>query len=205
MCFYSTKAPARFQKVGLNLLFSDYENGRSSDNFRSNLIIVRNLRMIDKAVWTKKTSAVAASLASFWPAPPKKHKIRNYQYRGKIEKEIDKAINTTIWLAYDKVDRDHLASLKRSVCIRLADKIQSCRNFNPAFIEGLQNLRASFFKDNTATDMHKHAMILFHKSRSGDVVEYAPIARALSTLDQNAASKLKRKLEIANPFTKMSE
>ena len=60
--------------------------------------------------------------------------------------------------------------------------------------------------------MHKCAMILFHKSRSGNVAEYAPIARALSILDQNAASMLKRKLEITNlickeglAFTKMSE
>ena len=82
-----------------------------------------------------------------------------------------------------------MASLKRSVCIRLADKIQSCINFNPAFIEGSQNLRASSFKDHSATDMHKHAMILFHKGRSGDVMEYAPIARALSILNQNAANK----------------
>ena len=91
------------------------------------------------------------------------------------------------------------------------DKIHSCRNFNPAFIEGSQNLRASSFKDHAATDMHKRAMILFHKSRSTDVAEYAPIARALSTLDPDTASKLKRKFEVAYlickeglAFTKMS-
>ena len=129
-----------------------------------------------------------------------------------MEKESDEAINTTVWLAYDKLDRDHVASLKHLVCIQLADKIWSFRNFNSAFIRGSQNLRASSFKDHTATDMHKRAMILFHKSRSGDVVEYAPIARALSTLDQNAVSKLKRKFEIADLIckeglasTKMSE
>ena len=152
--------------------------------------------MIGKDVWTKKTHPVATSLASSRPAPPKKCKI--------TIGTVDKAINTTIWLAYDKLDRDHVASLMHSVCIRLAAKIQSCRNFNPTFIEGLPNLQASSFKDHTATD------ILFHKSRSGDVAEYAPIARALSTLDQIAASKLKRKFEIADlickeglAFTKM--
>ena len=52
---------------------------------------------------------------------------------------------------------------------------------------------------------------LVHKSQSSDVAEYAPIARALSTLDQDTASKLKRKFEIAYlickeglAFTKMS-
>ena len=33
--------------------------------------------------------------------------------------------------------------------------------------------------------------------RSSDVAEYAPIARALSTLDQDTASKLKRKFKVA--------
>ena len=94
------------------------------------------------------------------------------------------------------------------MCIQFADKIHSCRNFNPAFIEGSQNLCASSFKDYAATDMHKRAMILF---RSSNVAEYASIARALSTLDPDTASKLKPKFEIAYlickeglAFTKMS-
>ena len=129
----------------------------------------------------------------------------------KWKKESDKAINTTVWLAYEKRDRDHVASLKCSARIQFADKIHSCRNFNQAFIEGSQNLRASSFKDHAATDMHKRAMILFHKSRSSDVAEYALITRALSTLDPDTASKLKRKFEVAYlickeglAFTKMS-
>ena len=102
----------------------------------------------------------------------------------------------------DRLDCDHVASLKCSVCIRFQEKIYSCRNFNPAFIEGLQNLRASSFKDHAVTDMHKRAMVLFHKSRSADVTDYAPIARALNTLDQETASRLKRKFEIAYPICK---
>ena len=102
----------------------------------------------------------------------------------------------------DRLDCDHVASLKCSVCIRFQEKIYSCRNFNPAFIEGLQNLRASSFRDHAVTDMHKRAMVLFHKSQSADVTDYAPIARALNTLDQETASRLKRKFEIAYPICK---
>ena len=104
-----------------------------------------------------------------------------------------KVINTTVWLAYEKRDRDHVASLKCSVCIEFTDKIHICRNFNPAFIEGLQNLRVSSFKDHTVKNMHKCTMILFHKSRCSNVAEYVPINRALSTLDPDTASKLKHK------------
>ena len=45
--------------------------------------------------------------------------------------------------------------------------------------------------------MHHHAMQLFKKSQSRDVTEYAPIAKALCTLDKSSEEKLKRKFEIA--------
>ena len=37
----------------------------------------------------------------------------------------------------------------------------------------------------------------FKKSQSSDVTEYAPIAKALSTLDTSSEQRLKRKFEIA--------
>ena len=45
--------------------------------------------------------------------------------------------------------------------------------------------------------MHKRSVILLSKSRSSDVVQYAPIAKALSTLYPDTASQLRRKFEIA--------
>ena len=158
----------------------------------------------------RKRPAGVASLPSSSPAQPKKRKV-TISTVEKWKKESDKAINTTLWLAYEKLDCDHVASLKCSVCIQFVDKIHSCRNFNLTFIEGSQNLRASSFKDHAAMDMHKRAMILFHKSRSSDVAEYTPIARPLSMLDPDTASKLKRKFKVAYlickeglAFTKMS-
>ena len=191
---------------------SDYDNVRSPDNFRSNLNVVRAISVCAVKMSGRKRPAVVASIptCSSGPAPSKKRKV-TINTVEKWKKESDKAINTTVWLTYEKFDRDHVASLKCSVCIQFADKIHSCRNFNPAFIEGSENLRASSFKDHAATDMHKRAMILFHKSRCSDVTEYAPIARALSTLDSDTAGKLKRKFEVAYlickeglAFTKMS-
>ena len=125
----------------------------------------------------KRPAVAAFSLASSRPAEPKKRKV-TISTVEKWKKESDKTMNTTVWLAYDKFDRDHVSSLKCSVCIRFADKINSCRNFNPAFIEGSKNLRASSFKDHAATNMHKRAMILFHKSKSSSVAEDSQIARA---------------------------
>ena len=61
---------------------------------------------------------------------------------------------------------------------------------------GAANLRVCAVKDHAATEMHKRSMMLLRKSRSRNV-EYAPITKALSTLDLDTASKMKRKFEIA--------
>ncbi len=60
-----------------------------------------------------------------------------------------------------------------------------------------KNLRVPAFKDHAATDMYKRFKILFTKSQSSDVTQYAPIAKALSTLDPDTKNKLRRKFKVA--------
>ena len=98
----------------------------------------------------------------------------------------DKTLNTTTWLKYDKVDREYVATLKCSVCFRFNDKLRSARNYNSAFVVGSTNLRASAFKEHAASDMHLRAMTLLKKSQGSALVEYSPIAKMLSTLDDDA-------------------
>ena len=117
-----------------------------------------------------------------------------------VEKWIsvnDKALNTVTWLKYEKADREYVDTLKCSVCIQFQDKLCGMCNYSAAFIGRSKNLRASSFKDHAATDMHARAMLLFKKQSSSDVTEYAPIAKALHTLDADAESKIKRKFDIA--------
>ena len=71
------------------------------------------------------------------------------------------------------------------------------RNYNPAFTEGSKNLRTSSFKDHAASSMHVRAMSMFKKQRGDDVAEYAPIAKALLTMDESSQVTLKRKFDIA--------
>ena len=98
-----------------------------------------------------------------------------------------------MWLA-STLDRTiHVyvvTSLKCSVCIRFEDKLRGIRNFNPAFIVGSTNLHADM-------DMHAHTMLLYKKSLSSSIVDYSPIAKALSTLDaiiQGTVSKASQSL-----------
>ena len=111
--------------------------------------------------------------------------------------ESDRTMDTSVWLRYEKVDRKYIATLKCCVCAEFNEKLRGLRNYNPAFVVGSKNLRASSYKDHAATDMHKRAMLLFKKQSSADVTEYAPIAKALYKLDTDAELKVKRKFDIA--------
>ena len=64
-------------------------------------------------------------------------------------------MDTSVWLRYDKGDREYVATLKCCVSAELNEKLRGMRNYNPAFAVDSQNLRVSSYKDNTATDMHK--------------------------------------------------
>ena len=67
----------------------------------------------------------------------------------------DKEMNTSVWLKCDKVDHEYVATLKCPVCIEFNKKLRGMHNYNAAFVVGSKNLRASSYKDHTATDMHK--------------------------------------------------
>ena len=67
------------------------------------------------------------------------------------------------------------------------------RNYRSAFIDGTTNVRTSTFKDHATTDMHTRAMSLFKKQQSSSMLEYAPIARALTNLPMDERSKQRTK------------
>ena len=139
---------------------------------------------------------MAGSTASAELPPTKRRKVTVNSVNKWIV-ENDKALNTSMWLTFEKLGREHVALLKCAVCGRFEEKLRGCRNYNSAFVVGTANLRVSAVKDHAATEMHKRSMMLLRKSRSRNVEEYAPIAKALSTLDLDTASKMKRKFEIA--------
>ena len=87
--------------------------------------------------------------------PPRKKRGITAKTVDKWIAENDKALNTTTWLQYDKVDREYVTSLKCSMCIRFQDKLLGARTTQPIYIIGSKNLRASAFKDHAKTDMHQ--------------------------------------------------
>ena len=108
--------------------------------------------------------------------------------------ENDKELNTSIWLMADRI---HVGSLSCSVCTQFKEKLRGMCNYNPAYIDGSKNLHALSFKDHAASDMHARAMLLLKKAQSTDARDYAPIAKALHTMDSSMEQQMKTKFDIA--------
>ena len=118
--------------------------------------------------------------------------------------EYDRDLNTSVWLRYEPADRDCVVALKCAVCVQFKTKLECMRSYCPAFIDGMTNVRTSTFKEHARTDMHNRAMCLFKKAQSNSVLDYPPIARALTNLpmDERSKQRTKRKFEISYVIVK---
>ena len=85
--------------------------------------------------------------------------------------ENDRELQTSVWLKYEMADRQHVSTLSCSVCTQFQSKLRGMRNFNPAYIEGSKNIRASSFKEHAASDMHSRAMLLLKRKQSTNVLD----------------------------------
>ena len=50
--------------------------------------------------------------------------------------ESNRKMDTSVWLRYDKVDREYVAALKCCVSAEFNEKLRGMRNYNPAFAVG---------------------------------------------------------------------
>lgn len=69
--------------------------------------------------------------------------------------------------------------------MRFQDKLIGMHNYKASFIEGSRNLWTSSIKDHAVSNMHIRAMLLLKQERGVDLHEYAPIAKALSSMDES--------------------
>ena len=142
-----------------NLYISAHDYVRSPDNFRS--IFTRDRPRVHIHGQTVRATRAAMSATS---SETKKRSVLKSTVDCWIV-DNDKALSTTVWLKYDTdpADRTRVVTLKCSVCAKFVDRLVGMRNYNPAFVEGSGNLRASSFKDHAASDMHSRAMLLLKK------------------------------------------
>ena len=70
------------------------------------------------------------------------------------KKRLDKDLNTVVWLEFDIVDCDHVASIRCSVCTKFKSQLESMRNFRSSFIDGPTNIHVSTVMDHAGSDTH---------------------------------------------------
>ena len=130
--------------------------------------------------------------------PPAKREV-NKRTVDKWLAEYDRELNTSVWLRYELADCDRVVALKCAVCTRFRTKLESMHNYNLAFIDGTSNVRTFTFKEHARTEIHNRAMCLFKKAQFNSVLDYAPIATALTNLpmDDRSKQQVKRKFEVS--------
>ena len=120
--------------------------------------------------------------------------------------ENDKVLNTSVWLKFERADRDQVPSLtcKCAVCARFNNKLVSMRNYCPTIVEGTTNIKMSLFKEHAATNNNARAMVLFKKQQSSSFCEYTPIVKALlqPSMDDHTRATIKRKFDVAYMIAK---
>ena len=86
------------------------------------------------------------------------------------------------------VEVQHIALFKCSICSQFSTKLESMKNFKPAFTDGSSNILISAVKDHVATDMHVYAMYLLKNQQSSSVVDHAPIAKCFAEASMNQST-----------------
>ncbi len=118
---------------------------------------------------------------------------------------IDKECCTVSWLECETSGaggKKTATKLKCTVCIKFKNKIPGRRNYSDKWVVfRAESVRTSNIKDHAHTDQHQHAMTLLTKeqaeARGQGPASYAPIARALHQLLEDAMAKLRVKFDIA--------
>ena len=86
--------------------------------------------------------------------------------------ENDLELEYSCWLKFNMADLEHVTSLECSICPQFCAKLESIRNFKPAFNDGSSYIHIYVVKDHAATDMHAYKIHLLKKQPSLCVVDY---------------------------------
>ena len=109
---------------------------------------VRSIMSRDRSVCTRMDKMLGRKrTARSDEVPPAKKRGVSVKTDQKRITESNKEIGTSVWLKYEKADRDLVATLKCSV---FNDKLRGMRNYNDVFIVGSRNLQSSSYKEHAA-------------------------------------------------------
>ncbi|KAL5506170.1 hypothetical protein EMCRGX_G007757 [Ephydatia muelleri] len=119
----------------------------------------------------------------------------------KWQREYDRDHQTLTWLKCekDRENRSLVGTLWCHVCREYKHKICSMKSYSDAWISGSTNQRTTNVLEHAASDQHKAAMTclrtLHAKAKNEPVVNYAPIASCLMTMQEPDQAQMRRKFD----------
>ena len=136
--------------------------------------------------------------------PPTKKRSVSHGTFNKWKAELDKDYNTMSWLDCETVfvaGKKTVIKLKCKLCTQFESKIAGRRNYSDRWVMGADSIRTSNIKDHATTDQHTHATLLSKKEQAEAAGQgpssYAPIAKALHHLSEDAKGPLRAKFDVA--------
>ena len=120
----------------------------------------------------------------------------------KWQRNFDQDYSTLTWLKCEreKCDRHFVELLWCSACKEYEGRICSLKNYSAAWVTESGNHRTSNVLDHATSEQHKVAMKLLRtaqaKASNLPVTSYAPIARALMTLEEPEQAKMRNKFDM---------
>jgi len=126
----------------------------------------------------------------------------------KWQQKYDREHKSLSWLKceIDKMDKNVVVFLYCSACREFQSKICSMKNYSSVWINGSDNQQTSNLLDHTTSEQHKRAMAELRTAQARasktPVVQYAPIARALSMLSDVDRARMQNKFDVSYHMAK---
>ena len=145
------------------------------------------------------SSSLASPSSSSNKKPKRQITLATFE---KWQRNFEHDHSTLTWLKCerDKCDCNSVKLLWCSACREYEGRICSMKNYSAAWVTGSENQRTSNVIDHATSEQHKLAMKLLRtaqaKASNLPVTSYAPIARALMTLEEPEQAKLRHKFDM---------
>jgi len=161
-----------------------------------------------KSTPSKQTLQQALSSGSSTASAKKNKRQISVSTFEKWQQKYDSEHQSLSWLKceVDKTDKNLVALLYCSACREYQSKICSMKNYSNVWINGSDNQRTSNMVDHATSEQHKKAMAELRTAQARasrtPVVQYAPIARALSMLSDVDRARMRKKFDVCYVMAK---
>ena len=165
-------------------------------------ILPQSIKMAGQKRPSERTLQQALSSSSSTAITKKSKRQITVSTFEKWQQNYDSEHQSLSWLKCEtnKADKNLVARLYCSACREYQTKICSMKNYSAVWVNGSDNQYTSNLLDHATSGQHKKAMAELHTAQARasrtPVVQYAPIAHALSMLSDVDRTRIRKKFNV---------